>query len=182
MGMDGGCCSLAAPSLPHIHTWEQGHNRTTRHSCPHLHSSPDKKATLYRIDKSAPNYIPPWSYRTLEAPQRPLAANPRLCPGLPSSGPSAGAGTGPNDCGASFHNPNVLGTQAAPQRHGNDRQTSNMVSRAALVRAAQGSRAGGCSFLPSHLPCRWASDKDGTRAGHTPFFSSLTGFHAIQNR
>ena len=32
-----------------------------------------------------------------------------------------------------------------------------MVSSAVQGRAAQGSRAGGCSFLPSPLPCRWTA-------------------------
>jgi len=43
------------------------------------------------------------------------------------------------------------------QGHGNGWQTSNPVSRAILGRVAQGGRACGCSFLPSHRPCRWAS-------------------------
>ena len=36
-----------------------------------------------------------------------------------------------------------------PHGHGNSWHSSNLVSRAVLGRVAQGSRAGGCSFLPS---------------------------------
>ena len=36
-----------------------------------------------------------------------------------------------------------------PHGHGNSWHSSNLVSRAVQGRAAQGSRAGGCSFLPS---------------------------------
>jgi len=79
------------------------HSRTATRSHPHLHLSPDKRATLCRTDRSLPYYNLHWSYRTLEAPQRPLAANPRFCPRLLSPGPTAAAGTRPTDCSGPFN-------------------------------------------------------------------------------
>ena len=51
--------TAATPPPPHSHTQGQGHSRTVRHSCSHLHSSPDKRAKHCRTGKSLPCYKPP---------------------------------------------------------------------------------------------------------------------------
>ena len=153
----------AAPPLPHSYTWGHGdretaghrQSKTARRCCPHPDFFPEKRAMLYRTDKSFPYYNPSWSRRDLEAPPKPLAGNPSVCQGLLSPGPTAGAGTRPADFSGPFHT--SIGTQAVPLSHGNGWQTSNTVSRAVQGRAAQISRAGGCSFLHSPLPWRWTA-------------------------
>ena len=118
----------------------------------HLPSALHLVSMAHRTDKSASNSA---LIGMLAPPQDPLALTSTFDTALLSPGPNAAAGIRPADCSGPFHT--ALGTQAAPHGHGNGWQTCNMVSSAVQGRAAQGSRAGGCSFLPSPLPCRWAS-------------------------
>ena len=74
---------------------------------------------------------------------------------LQSPGPTESAGTRPTD-GSSHVNVALL-AQCPPKGQGNGWQTRSLVGSTTQGRAAQGSRAGGCSFLPSPLPCRWTS-------------------------
>ena len=109
----------------------------------------------YQTDKSATNGILRRPEGPLTAPQDTPALTPTIDTPYLSTGPSLGASTRPADCHAAFHP--GLEKLAATHCHGHGWQTSNLVSRAVQGRAARGSRAGGCSFRPSPLPCRWTS-------------------------
>ena len=144
----------AAPLLPHSHTW--GQQDTPVLTCIRLLTRGQSSTGQISHSQTKSHLAPGASCSQCpgSSPRTPYPT-PMFSAGLLSPGPTAGAGTRPADCSGPFHT--GLGTQAAPHSHGNGWQTSNPVSRAVQGRAAQGSRAGGCSFLPFPLPCRWAS-------------------------
>lgn len=169
MGMDGSCSSSA--SQPHTGT---GTQRDGEALLPSPGFISGQEGHLCRTDESLPYCNPPWSYRTLQAPQRPLAANPRFCPGLLKPGPTgAGAGTRPTDCSGPFNTrPGKWLADQQPGEQGNAGEGSTGKQGTWLL----------LSSFPSALQTANHTRME-PRAGHTPILSSLTGLRAaIQKR